>query len=1382
MIKKTILSLIVLLGFESQAQVGINTTTPKAQLEIKSSNETTPANTDGLLIPKINAFPVTNPTADQQGMLVYLTTTVGSNVPGFYYWNNPSSTWISIGNNNNSGWNLTGNTGTNSNTNFIGTTDNQDLVIKQFNIQSGRISETNTFLGRASGLLSTGFNNTFLGARAGRNNASGTQNVMIGLDSGSFGTSGTNNVFVGMSSGNSNNADQNTFVGSFSGMQNSTGLNNSFFGTTSGLSNTSGGFNTFIGAFAGENNTTGIRNTMLGSNANVGTNNLTNATAIGFNAHVNSSNAMVLGSINGVNGATSSVNVGIGTATPSRRLHVANGESGAASSTNTGIVLESNTNVYQHFLTPSTAENGLLFGTDLNSIGSSIIYNNVSNTDGFQFRTGGNFTRMTLTNTGNLGIGTVSPARRLHVANGSSGATSNANAGVVVESNANVFQHFLTPFTAENGLLFGTDTNSIGSGLIFNNASTLNGLQFRTGGNFTRMTLTGGGNLGIGTVTPLDRLHIVGNIRIEDGTQGAGKILTSDVNGKAIWSTAGSIASGTLDQAYDFGGAGLGRTITADAGAVNIQGTGGLLVSGKTGLGTVTPVTDVEIVGNNVTTGPSTYGNLHIRTIDDFAADIGASISLGGMFGTASTRNFGTIEARKSTNNIFEQNAYLIFKTLGSGILSERMRITSNGDVGIGTSTPQSKLHVVGNLTIVDGNQALGKVLTSDANGTATWSTAGTIASGTLDQAYDFGGAGNGRTITADTGAVTINGTDGLVVTGTSGSGAIAPSGAGTRMVWYPRKAAFRAGNVSGTQWDDANIGLNSVAFGSSSRAAGTSSTAFGFSTLASGTSSTAFGSGTNASGDTSVAFGQSSSATGTYSFAGGFFSNATGSSSFAFGASSSADGFDSTSFGGNAKGDGTFTTGNANQAVGTFSNTIGSFNTASSYAETVIGIGATTYTPSVNGDTQFTTANATDRLFVIGNAIDVNNNGGIDVAERSDAIVVLKNGNTGIGNSTPSERLHVAGRTLLTNGFSADNAALLYRNNTDYMFLGPQSGSSSNGAAMALFGSANTSGGNAGGLDVNVPGGQVRMNHTNGSYNFSANSTSGYTGTFELNDSGFEIGNNSASRALIFSPNSAERMRLTPGGFLGIGTTSPARKLHVSNGVSGGTSNTNTGILLESSGAVYQHYLAPSTSESGMLFGSESASINGGIIFNNSIATNGIQFRTGGNTNRMTVTSAGDVGIGTTAPGGQFELSLNEGRKPGSNAWTIVSDQRLKNVNGIFNKGLNEIIQLNPIRYNYKNNGERKFEQQVLNTEFTGFLAQEVQQIFPEAVGTDADGYLNFDLHPILVAYTNAFKELNLKNQAVEDKNRELELKLKSQEQIINTLIERLEKLEAKN
>ena len=49
---------------------------------------------------------------------------------------------------------------------------------------------------------------------------------------------------------------------------------------------------------------------------------------------------------------------------------------------------------------------------------------------------------------------------------------------------------------------------------------------------------------------------------------------------------------------------------------------------------------------------------------------------------------------------------------------------------------------------------------------------------------------------------------------GTFDSGLIPKEGAGTRMMWYPKKAAFRAGKVDATQWSDANIGNDSVAMG----------------------------------------------------------------------------------------------------------------------------------------------------------------------------------------------------------------------------------------------------------------------------------------------------------------------------------------------------------------------------------------------------------------------------------------------------------------------------------------------------------------------------------------------------------------------------------------
>ena len=48
--------------------------------------------------------------------------------------------------------------------------------------------------------------------------------------------------------------------------------------------------------------------------------------------------------------------------------------------------------------------------------------------------------------------------------------------------------------------------------------------------------------------------------------------------------------------------------------------------------------------------------------------------------------------------------------------------------------------------------------------------------------------------------------------------------------------------------------------------------------------------------------------------------------------------------------------------------------------------------------------------------------------------------------------------------------------------------------------------------------------------------------------------------------------------------------------------------------------------------------------------------------TSRMFLSSSGEVGIGTTSPAYQLQLSLNSAAKPTSSAWTVVSDERVKN------------------------------------------------------------------------------------------------------------------------
>lgn len=158
---------------------------------------------------------------------------------------------------------------------------------------------------------------------------------------------------------------------------------------------------------------------------------------------------------------------------------------------------------------------------------------------------------------------------------------------------------------------------------------------------------------------------------------------------------------------------------------------------------------------------------------------------------------------------------------------------------------------------------------------------------------------------------LTVDNDGGIIAKGTYNSGKIlTTSGEGARLIWYPRKAAFRAGFIQdyyGTFWDDDSIGSFSVAFGYNTRARGeysfasgeytradgSTSTAMGYSTQAIGIESTAMGYHTTASGWASTAMGNGTKARDDYSTAMGYHTTASGDASTAMGSyvSTSGDG-----------------------------------------------------------------------------------------------------------------------------------------------------------------------------------------------------------------------------------------------------------------------------------------------------------------------------------------------------------------------------------------------------------------------------------------------------------------------------------------------------------
>jgi hypothetical protein len=130
-----------------------------------------------------------------------------------------------------------------------------------------------------------------------------------------------------------------------------------------------------------------------------------------------------------------------------------------------------------------------------------------------------------------------------------------------------------------------------------------------------------------------------------------------------------------------------------------------------------------------------------------------------------------------------------------------------------------------------------------------------------------------------------------------------------------------------------------------------------------------------------------------------------------------------------------------------------------------------------------------------------------------------------------------------------------------------------------------------------------------------------------------------------------------------------------------------------------------------------------------------------------------GNVGIDTTSPGYKLEVNGSAG-KPGGGSWSNSSDERLKDITGAYEGGLSEILELRPITFYYKEGNERGLPS---DEGYVGFIAQEVREVFPEAVSEGSDGYLDFNMHPVNVAVINAIKELKAENEAVKSESESL-------------------------
>jgi hypothetical protein len=382
----------------------------------------------------------------------------------------------------------------------------------------------NTFVGNKAGMLSSsGTNNVFLGFQAGYSNQTGSSNVLIGHDAGYnntaanntfigrragyYNTSGTNNVFLGYYAGEGvaaySDSDANVFIGHSAGHStSSTSDSNVLIGYYAGYNNTTASGNTFLGYYAGYYDQTGGNNVFLGRNAGRGTSaytvsnqNVMIGYQSGYDISSNANNNVLLGSFSGTNITTGDGNLFLGD--------------------QTGYYTTSaNYNVFVGYQAgyTETGSNKLYIENTSADANSALIY--------------GDFLSNTLTFNANVGIGTTDPAVLLHVHHPSSAA----------------YQYITTDSaTAADAvaLWFGKDYDGTPewSGIGVMNSQ----LRFSRSSSLAspHMVIDSGGNVGIGTTAPGEKLEVAGNIEL------SGIIKGSDIGARAYHDAAQAITDST---------------------------------------------------------------------------------------------------------------------------------------------------------------------------------------------------------------------------------------------------------------------------------------------------------------------------------------------------------------------------------------------------------------------------------------------------------------------------------------------------------------------------------------------------------------------------------------------------------------------------------------------------------------------------------------------------------------------------------------------------------------------------------------------------------------------------------------------------------------------
>ncbi|MGB3948221.1 MAG: hypothetical protein WBM13_09555, partial [Bacteroidia bacterium] len=678
--------------------IGIGTASPEgsAKLDISATDK-------GVLIPRVSLSATNSPspiTSPSTSLLVYNTATAGTSpnnvTPGFYYWD--GSKWVAFAGNGGKDWSLTGNAGTVAGTNFIGTTDNVDWVVKTNNIENVRVTNAGRVgIGTSApsskldveGGVSVGAN--YSGASAAPTNGMIVEgSIGVGTTSPSSKLDVEGGVSIGVAYSGSSAAPTNGAI-----IEGSVGI-----GTNTPASKLDVEGGAAVGA--GYSGTSAAPANGLIVQGSVGIGVTAPVSKLDVEGGVSIGTTYSGTSAAPSNGAIIEGRLGVGVVAPVSKLDVEGGVSigagysGTNASPTNGAIIEGNVGIGTFAPMNNLDVEGAV------AIGSSYSGTVLSPTNGAAIE-------------GSVGIGTSAPVSKLDVEGGMSvgaaysGASPAPANGAIIEGAVGIGTNApASKLDVEGGM-------SVGGAYSGTTAAPANGAIVE-------------GSVGIGTNAPLSKLDVEGGVAIGvaysgnnaaptngaiiEGNLGVGTnnpLRKFDVHGSTVRATTaayGNIAQvSSADVANPLAlrmGLKTDATVALRYGAIDVDdaGTPRSLVlqpstAGNVGIGTTSPGAKLEI-------NSGTFNVSGLRFTQFFNGSVTSPNLSGSVLSLDPAGNLILVADKVGTDSLVLTGTgianygarWLNANTLGTGAIYD------NGRVGILTTTPGSELSVNGRVSI----------------------------------------------------------------------------------------------------------------------------------------------------------------------------------------------------------------------------------------------------------------------------------------------------------------------------------------------------------------------------------------------------------------------------------------------------------------------------------------------------------------------------------------------------------------------------------------------------------------------------------------------------------------------------------------------------------